>query len=270
MNIIQETGEFIRTPVFYSRIHLIPQLLIAVCPGERKEVRNCYRSCSGRIAKEERIKSPHSPQMEGKRDLVGRCETGNIQYSCCQLGNYTGINWHVPGWKEIIQMRKREKITFVVSALALKYLKIYLCNIKINSCSLNMPLTLTVCFNINPTFISHEDITAPRKKKNRQKAKKTLHKPFPGEQTQGEQGRDNTSKSSLSFLPGGNRSKRQTHRSLRWNPWCAAMPKRTWGDEMLGGLGGVRLPRTGHRGRVGCRRWHLWHCPRTQSPAGIS
>lgn len=63
----------------------------------------------------------------------------------------------------IIQMRVREKITFVVSALALRYLKIYLCNVKINSCSLNMPFTLTVCVNINPTFISCEDITAPRK-----------------------------------------------------------------------------------------------------------
>lgn len=52
----------------------------------------------------------------------------------------------------------------MVSALALKYLKMYLCNIEINSCSLNMPLTLTICFNINPTLISYQDISVPRKK----------------------------------------------------------------------------------------------------------
>lgn len=52
----------------------------------------------------------------------------------------------------------------MVSALALKYLKMYLCNIEINSCSLNMPLTLTICFDINPTLTSYQDISVPRKK----------------------------------------------------------------------------------------------------------
>lgn len=58
--------------------------------------------------------------------------------------------------------KKEEEIgMFVVSALALKYLKMHHILCKINSCRNHSNYAL---FNGNPTLISHPDISASRKK----------------------------------------------------------------------------------------------------------
>lgn len=164
----------------------------------------------------------------------------------------------------IIQMRVREKITFMVSALAFRYLKIYLCNVKINSCSLNMPFTLTVCVNINPTFISCEDITAPRKTRAKGWRKlRTNH----FQENRLRESRDETTlqRAHSPFY------QEATDQKDKRTGVCAESPDVPGcSDQRLGGFGGARLPMMGDRGPVGCRRWHLWCCPRTQSPPGIS